>query len=316
MALIIAQGGLGDQSYNDLAYSGFQKAKGDFPIVGRVIQSADIVSQGQAIVQQAGQASFDLVIDLEFSTYDAVKAVAPQFPNTQWMTPNFTSVAPNDTGYLFNEQDGSYLAGVLAAQVTQDSTVPGITPSKTIGVIGGVKAVGIDKFLVGYVQGAHEIDPNLKVLVNYSNGFGDPAKGKQLADAMFQQGANVVYQVAGGTGTGVIQAAQSANKYAIGVDSDQDAIAPGHVLTSMIKRTDFAVYDSINRLVCGKLKGGDTVNLGLKEGAVGLSPMKFTKNIVPSKYLDRVNADEQKIINGQIKVWNTITQGNPPWFTS
>ena len=316
VALIIAQGGLGDQSYNDLAYSGFQKAKGDFPIVGRVIQSADIVSQGQAIVQQAGQASFDLVIDLEFSTYDAVKAVAPQFPNTQWMTPNFNSVAPNDTGYLFNEQDGSYLAGVLAAQVTQDSTVPGITPSKTIGVIGGVKAVGIDKFLVGYVQGAHEIDPNLKVLVNYSNGFGDPAKGKQLADAMFQQGANVVYQVAGGTGTGVIQAAQSANKYAIGVDSDQDAIAPGHVLTSMIKRTDFAVYDSINRLVCGKLKGGDTVNLGLKEGAVGLSPMKFTKSIIPSKYLDRVNADQQKIIDGQIKVWNTITQGNPPWFTS
>jgi basic membrane protein A len=316
VALIIAQGGLGDQSYNDLAYSGFQTAKNDFPIIGRVIQSADIVSQGQAIVQKAGQANFDLVIDLEFSTYDAVKSVAPQFPNTQWMTPNFPSVAPNDTGYLFNEQDGSFLAGELAAQVTQDSSVPGITPSKTIGVIGGIKAVGIDKFLVGYVQGAHAIDPNLKVLVNYSNAFGDPAKGKQLADAMFQQGANVVYQVAGGTGTGVIQAAQSANKYAIGVDSDQDAIAPGHVLTSMIKRTDFAVYDSINRLVCGKLKGGDTVNLGLKEGAVGLSPMKFTKNIIPSKYLDRVNADQQKIIDGQIKVWNTITQGNPPWFTS
>jgi len=316
VALIIAQGGLGDQSYNDLAYSGFQKAKSDFPIVGRAIQSADIVSQGQAIVQQAGQAGFDLVIDLEFSTYDAVKAAAPQFPNTQWMTPNFTSVAANDTGYLFNEQDGSYLAGALAAQVTGDSSVPGITPSKVIGAIGGVKAVGIDKFLVGYAQGARDIDPNIKVLINYSNNFGDPAKGKQLADAMFQQGANVVYQVAGGTGTGVIQAAQAANKYAIGVDSDQDGIAPGHVLTSMIKRTDFAVYDSINRLVCGKLKGGETVNLGLKEGAVGLSPMKFTKNLIPKKYLDKVADLQQKIISGQIKVWNTITQGNPPWFTS
>ena len=316
VALIIAQGGLGDQSYNDLAYSGFQKAKSDFPIIGRAIQSADIVSQGQAIVQQAGQAGFDLVIDLEFSTYDAVKSVAPQFPNTQWMTPNFTPVAANDTGYLFNEQDGSYLAGALAAQVTEDSSVPGITPSKVIGAIGGVKAVGIDKFLVGYAQGARDIDPNIKVLINYSNSFGDPAKGKQLADAMFQQGANVVYQVAGGTGTGVIQAAQAANKYAIGVDSDQDGIAPGHVLTSMIKRTDFAVYDSINRLACGKLKGGETVNLGLKEGAVGLSPMKFTKNIIPSKYLVKVADLQQKIISGQIKVWNTITQGNPPWFTS
>ena len=225
VALIIAQGGLGDQSYNDLAYSGFQKAKADFPVVGRVIQSADIVSQGQSIIQQAGQANFDLVIDLEFSTYDAVKTAAPQFPSTQWMTPNFTSLAANDTGYLFNDQDGSYLAGALAALVTQDSKVPGITPSKTIGAIGGVKAVGIDKFLVGYAQGARDIDSGMKVLINYSNGFGDPAKGKQLADAMFSQGANVVYQVAGGTGTGVIQAAQTANKYAIGVDSDQDAIA-------------------------------------------------------------------------------------------
>jgi len=232
------------------------------------------------------------------------------------MTPNFTSLAANDTGYLFNEQDGSYLAGALAAQVTQDSKVPGITPSKVIGVIGGVKAVGIDKFLVGYAQGARDIDPSMKVLVNYSNGFGDPAKGKQLADAMFSQGANVVYQVAGGTGTGVIQAAQSANKYAIGVDSDQDAIAPGHVLTSMIKRTDFAVYDSINRLACGKLKGGETINLGLKEGAVGLSQMKFTRNAIPSKYLDKVADLQQKIIDGKIKVWNTITQGTPSWFTS
>jgi len=316
VALIIAQGGLGDQSYNDLAYSGFQRAKADFPIVGRVIQSADIVSQGQAIIQQAGQANFDLVIDLEFSTYDAVKAAAPQFPNTQWMTPNFTTLAANDTGYLFNEQDGSYLAGALAALVTQDSTVPGITPSKVIGAIGGVKAVGIDKFLVGYAQGARDIDPSMKVLINYSNAFGDPAKGKQLADAMFSQGANIVYQVAGGTGTGVIQAAQAANKYAIGVDSDQDAIAPGHVLTSMIKRTDFAVYDSINRLACGKLKGGETINLGLKDGAVGLSQMKFTRSVVPSKYLDKVAALQDKIINGQIKVWNTITQGNPPWFSS
>jgi basic membrane protein A and related proteins len=314
VALIIAQGGLGDQSYNDLAYSGFQRAKADFPIVGRVIQSADIVSQGQAIVQQTSQANFDLVIDLEFSTYDAVKATAPKYPQTQWMTPNFDSLATNDTGYLFSEQDGSYLAGALATMVSQDSSVPGITPSKAIGVIGGVKAVGIDKFIAGYVQGARDTDPNMKVLVNYSNGFGDPAKGKELADAMFAQGANVVYQVAGGTGTGVIQAAQAAKKYAIGVDSDQDAIAPGHVLTSMIKRTDFAVYDSINRLACGKLKGGETVNLGLNEGGVGLSPMKFTRNQIPSKYLDKVADLQQKIINGQIKVWNTITQGNPPWF--
>src|SRR5205814_3416048 len=122
------------------------------------------------------------------------------------------------------------------------------------------------------------------------------------------------YQVAGGTGTGVIQAAQSANKYAIGVDSDQDAIAPGHVLTSMIKRTDFAVYDSIDRLVCGTLKGGETVTLGLKEGAVGLSPMKYTKDKIPAADLEKVDQLRQQIIDGKIKVWNVITQGYPSFF--
>lgn len=314
VALITAQGGLGDQAYNDLAYSGFQLAQKDFPMVGRVIQSADIVSQGQAILRQAGQAGFDLVIGLEFSTADALKATAPQFPNTQWMIVNLPSSAPNVTGYLFNEQDGSYLAGALAAMVTEDTSIPGTDADKVIGAIGGVKSTGIDKFIVGYIQGAHDVDPGVKVLVNYANNFGDPAKGKQLADAMFGQKADIVYQIAGGTGTGIIQAAQTANHYAIGVDSDQDAIAPGHVLTSMIKRTDFAVYDSIDRLVCGQLKGGDSVTLGLKEGAVGISPMKFTKDLVPAADLAKIDQLRQDIISGKTHVWNVITQGYPSWF--
>jgi basic membrane protein A and related proteins len=314
VALIVAQGGLGDQSYNDLAYAGFQQAQKDFPIQAQVVQSQDIVSQGQAVLQQAGQAGFDLVIDLEFSTADALKAVAPQYPNTRWMIVNLPSAGNNITGYLFNEQDGSYLAGALAAMVTTDQGIPGINADKTIGVIGGVKSTGIDKFIVGYIQGARDVDKEVKVLVNYANGFGDPAKGKELADAMFGQGADIVYQVAGGTGTGVIQAAAAANHYAIGVDTDQDAIAPGHVMTSMIKRTDFAVYDSINRLVCGTLKGGETITLGLKEGAVGLSPMKFTRDLIPAQDLARVDQLRQEIVDGKIKVWNVIDQGYPDFF--
>jgi basic membrane protein A len=314
VAMIIAQGGLGDQSYNDLAYSGLQEAQQDFPIQAQPVQSQDIVSQGQAVLQQAGQAGFDLVIDLEFSTADALKTVAPQYPDTQWMIVNLPSSGDNITGYLFNEQDGSYLAGALAAMVTADPSIPGINEDKVIGVIGGVKSTGIDKFIVGYIQGAHDVDPDVNVLVNYANSFGDPAKGKELADAMFNQGADIVYQVAGGTGTGVIQAAEAADHYAIGVDTDQDAIAPGHVLTSMIKRTDFAVYDAIDRLVCGTLEGGETITLGLKEGAVGLSPMKFTRDLIPAEDLDRVDQLRQDIIDGKITVWNVIDQGCADFF--
>ncbi len=314
VALIIAQGGLGDQSYNDLAYSGFRKAQADFPIIGRVIQSPDIVSQGRSILQSAGQAGFNLVVDLEFSTADALKAIAPTFPNAHWMIVNLPSSGPNITGYLFDEQDGSYLAGALSALVTRNPKIPGINPQKVIGAIGGVKSTGIDKFLVGYFQGARDIDKQVKVLIAYSNSFGDPAKGKELADSMFSQGADIVYQVAGGTGVGIIQAAQQRNHYAIGVDTDQDALAPRHVLTSMIKRTDFAVYDSINRLVCGKLKGGTTINLGLKEGAVGLSPMKFTRTLIPHAYLTKVAQLRRDILRGKIHVWNVIKQGYPSWF--
>jgi basic membrane protein A len=316
VALIIAQGGLGDQSYNDLAYSGFRKAQADFPIVGHVIQSPDIVSQGRAILQNAGQAGFDLVVDLEFSTADALKAIAPTFPRTHWMIVNLPSNGPNVTGYLFNEQDGSFLAGALAALVTRNTKIPGINAKKIIGAIGGTKSPGIDKFLVGYIQGAHYIDKKVKVLISYSNSFGDPAKGKELADAMFSQGADIVYQVAGGTGVGIIQAAQQTGHYAIGVDTDQDALAPGHVLTSMIKRTDYAVYNSIDRLVCGQLRGGTTITLGLKQGAVGLSPMKFTRHLIPRAYLQEVARLRQAIISGKIHVWNVIKQGYPRWFKS
>jgi basic membrane protein A len=282
--------------------------------VGHVIQSPNIVSQGRSILQSAGQAGFDLVIDLEFSTLDALKAVAPTFPKAHWMVVNSPSNASNVTGYLFNEQDGSFLAGALAALVTRDPKIPGINAKKIIGVIGGVKSTGIDKFIVGYIQGAHYIDKSVKVLHSYANNFGDPAKGKELADSMFAQGADIVYQVAGGTGVGIIQAARQTRHYAIGVDSDQDFLAPGHVLTSMVKRTDFAVYDSIDRLVCGKLRGGATVTLGLKQGGVGLSPMKFTRRLIPAAFLRRVSVLRTRILGGKIHVWNVITQGYPSWF--
>jgi basic membrane protein A len=314
VALIVAQGGLGDQSYNDLAYAGFQKAQQDFPVVGRVIQSSDIVAQGRSLLQQAGQSGFDLVVDLEFSSADALQAVAPTFPNTQWMIVNLPSNGPNVTGYLFNEQDGSFLAGALAAIATTKTSIAGINADKVIGVIGGTKSPGIDKFIVGYIQGAHAVDPEVKVLTVYANSFGDPAKGKQLTDSMFGQGADIVYQVAGGTGAGVLESAQQSGHYAIGVDTDQDALAPGHVLTSMIKRTDYAVYDSINRLVCGTLKGGESVTLGLNEGAVGLSSMRFTRNLLSDDDLAKVDQFRQDILAGNLQVWNVITQGNPDWF--
>lgn len=302
IALIIAQGGLGDRSYNDSAYAGLTKAAYDFGVKVRAIESRDVVAMGERLLRDAAKADFDLVITLEYSHFEVLGHVAKDFPNTKFAIVNIVVVEPNITSILFKEHEGSFLAGALAALVTRDTNIPGINPEKNIGVIGGTKSLGIDKFLVGYEEGAHYIDPKVQVLKAYSFDFGDPGKGYELAKSMFEQGADIVYQVAGATGIGVIQAANDMGRYAIGVDSDQDYLVPGHVLTSMLKRVDMAVYDMIKMLVDGTMKGGETLYYGLKEGGVELSPMMYTRHIIPREYIEKVEELKEKILIGEIVV--------------
>src|SRR6185437_13339216 len=229
-ALIIAQGGLGDKSYNDLAYSGFKKALSEYKLEGKPVESKDIVAQAPDILRRASDAGFGLIGDLEFSSGDALKAVAKEYPGVDYAILNEVQPGANVASILFQEQEGSYLAGALATMVAMDPKIKGMSGKPVIGVIGGTKSVGIDK-------------------------FSDPAIGLQMAKAMFDAGANVVYQVAGGTGLGVIKAAKEAGKFAIGVDTDQDGLAPGSVLTSMVKRSDVAVETVMKDYADGKFPG-------------------------------------------------------------
>ena len=266
VALIIAQGGLGDQSYNDLAYSGFKKALAEDKLEGKAVESKDVVAQAADILRRASDAGFGLIVDLEYSHGDALQAVAKDYSGTDYVILNQVRPGANVASVLFQEQEGSYLAGALATMVAMDTSIKGMTGKPVIGVIGGTKSVGIDKFIVGYIQGARDINPNAEVKVAYSNNFGDPAVGLQMAKAMFDAGANVVYQVAGGTGLGVIQAAKEAGRFAIGVDTDQDGIAPGSVLTSMVKRTDVAVETVMKDYADGKFPGGQDRNARPRAG--------------------------------------------------
>jgi basic membrane protein A len=314
VALIIAQGGLGDQSYNDLAFAGFQAALKATGLKGKPVESKDVVAQGNDILRRAADAGFGLIIDLEYSHGQVISEVAKDYPKQDFVILNQVISGPNIASVLFEEQEGSYLAGVLAALVTTDTSIKGINPQPIIGVIGGTKSVGIDKFIVGYIQGARDANPAVQVKVAYSNTFGDPAVGLQMAKAMFEQGADIVYQVAGGTGIGVIQAAKESGHYAIGVDTDQDGLAPGHVLTSMIKRTDIAVQTVIKDYAADKFPGGRTVTLGLKDDGVGLSEMRYTKSLIPAAILEKVEAAKAGILSGKIKVWNVVDQGYPNFF--
>jgi len=281
---------------------------------GKPVESKDIVAQAPDILRRASDAGFGLIIDLEFSSGDALKAVAKEYPSVNYAILNEVEPGANVASVLFQEQEGSYLAGALATLVAKDSKIKGMSGKPVIGVIGGTKSVGIDKFIVGYIQGARAVDPNVDVKVAYSNNFGDPAIGLQMAKAMFDGGANVVYQVAGGTGLGVIKAAKEAGKFAIGVDTDQDGVAPGSVLTSMVKRTDLAVETMMKDYADNKFPGGKTVTLGLAQNGVGLSPMTYTKAMIPAAILDKVAAMKKEILSGQIKVWNVVDQGYPDFF--
>jgi basic membrane protein A len=316
VALVIAQGGLGDESYNDLAMSGFTAATKEKGLDGQHIESADVVAQGEQLLRRAGTSGYGLVIDLEFSHGEILPTIAQAYQQVNWVFLNNKINGSNIASVLFAEHDSSYLAGALAASMTTQTGNPKINPDKKIGVIGGTKSVGIDKFLSGYIQGAKDVDPGVEVLTAYSNSFGDPAKGSQLADTMFQQGADIVYQVAGGTGAGVIQSAKKNNHYAIGVDDNQDKLAPGFVLTSVLKRTDLAVQKVVEQYADGKFPGGQTINLGLADGGVGLTDFEFTKQDIPEPVRTKIDDLKKKIIAGDLKVWNVIDQGYPSWLSA
>ena len=314
-ALVVAQGGLGDESYNDLALQGFERGLEASGVDGTTIESDDVVGQGEQILRRAGDGGLGLVIDLEYSHAEVLPRVAADYQDTKWVLVNAEAAGDNVASVLFQEQEGSYLAGALAAMHTTSGTDPQTNPEPVIGVIGGTEGAGIDKFLVGFMQGALSVNPDTRVLVAYSNDFGDPTKGQQLAQSMFDQGADIIYAVAGGTGSGVIQAAQAAGHYAIGVDTDQDSLAPGNVLTSMLKKTDVAMETVIAQYADGSFPGGETISLGLAQDGVGLTEFEHTRDAIGEETFTRLAEIEEQIISGEIEVWNVVEQGYPDFWT-
>ncbi|MEW6578926.1 MAG: BMP family ABC transporter substrate-binding protein [Chloroflexota bacterium] len=302
VALIIAQGGLGDRSYNDSAFAGLTLAAKELGVQVFPIESADPVGEAEQLLRTAAETGFDLVITLEFSHFEPLARIAPDYPDTIFAIVNIIVDQPNVVSIMFDEHTGSFLAGALAAMVTTDPAIDQTNDGAVLGVIGGVKSSGIDVFLYGYLQGACAVNPESRVLMAYSNDFGDPAKGREMALAMHEQGADVVFQVAGGTGAGVIEAAKDQNFFAIGVDSDQDYLAPGNVLTSMLKRVDIAVYNTIALAAEGVLEGGTVLQYGLSEGGVGLSEMTYTRHIVPRDYMEQIEAFRQAILDGELEI--------------
>jgi basic membrane protein A len=196
--------------------------------------------------------------------------------------------------YTFKEHEGSFLVGALVGQMTKKNIV---------GFVGGMDLFIIHKFEAGYRAGVKTVNPNCQVLVGYTGNFVSADDGQKIAKQQFDAGADIVYHASGACGIGVIKEAQARGEgyFAVGVDSDQDYMAPGRVLTSMIKHVDYAVWLSIKSVMENTFKSG-IVELGVKEGGVGLSPMKYTKNIVPADVLNKVETLKKMIAEGKFEV--------------
>ena len=309
VALVTDAAGLGDQSFNDSAYQGLLKAENELGVEKQVIESSSMIDYVPNLSSLANL-KYNLIFSIGFLTKDSLAEVAELYPETHFGLVDEVLPYENVASCTFKEEEGSFLAGVLAGLMTETDTV---------GFLGGVEAPLIQKFQAGYEAGVKVANPEVKVIVKYTGDFEDVSKGKDLTNILFNQGADIVYHASGKCGLGAIQAAKNkdGNYYVIGVDSDQDYLGvvkdnEGNVvktvvLTSMVKYVNVAIFDMCKLEADGEFKSGH-YEYGIKEGGVGLSEMKYTKDKIPDDVIAKIEELKQKIIEGEIVVPQTLEE--------
>jgi basic membrane protein A len=285
VGLVTDIGGLNDRGFNALAYKGLKEAQTKLKVQGRVLISKgpnDYIPNFTTLVKQG----YDLIIGVGFLQTDAMDTIATKFPKSKFaqVDVDVTSLKhkpKNVQGILFKEQEVGYIVGVVATLLSRDERLPskaGKVPF--IASVGGIKIPPVDRFIAGYEFAAKKTEGTATVKHAYSQDFGDQAKCKEIAQNFYDQGADVVFQVAGGCGLGVIASSKEQGKWSIGVDADQNYIDPTHVATSALKKVDRGVYLTIASLVANKFKGGVNRAFGVKEGGVGAG--KFSPKVPAS----------------------------------
>ncbi|OHW62221.1 membrane lipoprotein TmpC precursor [Andreesenia angusta] len=297
VAMVTDVGGVNDQSFNQSAWEGLQKAEKDFGIGASYVEStqdADYVPNLETLLDSNNE----LIWGIGYKLSEAIKTSAENNPDQKYAIVDYSygeETPENVVGVVFKAEQPSFLVGYIAASMTETDKV---------GFVGGIAGDVIDGFEYGYRAGVayanKELGKNVEVLVQYAEAFDNPAKGKAIANSMYQQGADIVFHASGGTGDGVIEAAKEQNKYAIGVDRDQNYLAPENVITSAMKRVDMGVYNLVEELKDGKFEGGSTKVYGLEEGAVDIAPT--SSDNVPKEILDKVDGIKEKIVAGEIEV--------------
>ncbi len=302
VALIYDSGGKFDKSFNESAYNAAEKFKADTGNDYMEFEAANNAQIEQGL-RKLAQRGANVIVAMGFAMADAVAAVAAEYPET-----NFTIVdvnwlqGDNLQQIVFKEHEGSFLVGMIAAMKSETGTV---------GFVGGMDIPLIRKFHGGYEQGAKYVNPDINVLMNMTGttpeAWNNPTKGAELTKAQIDKGADVIYQAAGGTGIGVLQAAADAGVYGIGVDANQNYMHPGSVLTSMLKRVDVAVYNAFKSTMDGTYQTG-VFTLGLAEDGVGWALDEHNESLITGDMKSAVEKAKAEIISGKINVVDVSAQ--------
>jgi basic membrane protein A and related proteins len=294
-AVVFDMGGKFDKSFNEAAYAGAERFKKETGIAYREFEVTSEAQREQALRTMARRGS-QVVVGIGFSQASGMEKVAKEFPGTKFAIIDAVVDLPNVQSIVFKEHEGSFLVGMAAAMASKTGK---------IGFVGGMDIPLIRKFALGYDEGAHYVNPKVEVFQNMTGttpaAWNDPTRGGELARSQFDRGADVVYAAAGATGLGVLQAAKDKGRLAIGVDSNQNYLHPGTILTSMVKRVDLAVYEAFKTARDGTWKPGVRI-LGVAEGGVGWALDQHNRALITPEMERRLTQARADIVSGKIKV--------------
>ncbi|MGQ7843414.1 BMP family lipoprotein [Granulosicoccus sp. 3-233] len=302
-AVVFDMGGKFDKSFNQGVYDGAERFKEETGVAYREFEVTNETQREQAIRRMA-QRGADPIVGVGFAQAGPMETVAKEFPDTRFTLIDGVVDLPNVQSVVFKEQEGSFLVGVLAAMASD---------SKMVGFVGGMDIPLIRRFACGYEQGAKHADASVDVIQNMTgttpSAWNDPGRGSELAKGQFDRGVDVIYAAAGGTGIGVYQAAKDGDKLAIGVDSNQNYLHPGSMLTSMLKRVDVAAYNAFKQAMDGTWEAG-IKDLGLADGAVGWALDENNEALITDDMKAAVEAATAGIVAGDISVHDYMSDNS------
>jgi len=312
--VLLIPGTLGDKSFFDSANNGLNMVKEQLGAETKVVEMGIDKTKWEPTFNDIAAENWDVIISGGSEITEMFNATAELYPDKKFINydTDIDEAPDNMYNMSYATNEVSFLAGAVAALATQ-SDMPNATPENVIGFVGGMDIPGINAFLVGYIQGAQYVDPDVKVAVSYAGDFVNPAKGKELSLIQYNSGVDVIFNVAGGTGLGIFDAAKDKKKYAIGVDSDQamlmndtDSEKANLIVTSSIKKIDTAILGAVKRLQEGTLEMGKRDVLSFVDDGVGIAENDIYKNVFPAELQAKVEEVKQKLINKEITVDNAM----------